>query len=213
MSKIALIVSDDARFSKMLSLELADINIETVLESEHYDMTSGLSYIIADLDSCEAEELQTLAGRNVPIVGFSNSYPEEIPEKTVFCQSILHRPFVISEFMELFEGDGESLHMERKSKQGMHTKKLNYLSLDNSDKAALWGDVRIPLSDNEYRILSLLCDNRGELVERDRIDLLLGVEEGNMSDVYICHLRRKIDNKLGLKLIYTVRGKGYMLKN
>ena len=34
-----------------------------------------------------------------------------------------------------------------------------------------------------------------------------------MGDVYICHLRRKIDNKLGLKLIYTIRGKGYMLKN
>ena len=27
------------------------------------------------------------------------------------------------------------------------------------------------------------------------------------------HLRKKIDNPLGIKLIYTVRGKGYMLKN
>jgi DNA-binding response OmpR family regulator len=69
------------------------------------------------------------------------------------------------------------------------------------------------LSDNEYKVLSVLCENRGEAVPREEICSLLGVTDGNMGDVYICHLRRKIDNKLGLKLIYTVRGKGYMLKN
>ena len=50
-------------------------------------------------------------------------------------------------------------------------------------------------------------------VLREEIDAILSVDDGNMSDVYICHLRRKLDNKLGLKLIYTIRGKGYMLKN
>jgi DNA-binding response OmpR family regulator len=73
--------------------------------------------------------------------------------------------------------------------------------------------MRIPLSDNECKVLSTLCQNRGEIVEREKIYALLGADEGNMGDVYICHLRRKIDNKLGLKLIYTVRGKGYILKN
>jgi DNA-binding response OmpR family regulator len=81
------------------------------------------------------------------------------------------------------------------------------------DKSAVWGDVRISLSDYEYKVLSLLCDNRCEVVEREQISALLGVDDGNMGDVYICHLRRKIDNKLGIKLIYTIRGRGYMLKN
>ena len=81
------------------------------------------------------------------------------------------------------------------------------------DKAAIWGDRIIPLSDNEYKVLSLLCENRREVVERERIYAELGAEDGNMGDVYICHLRRKLDNKLGIKLIYTIRGKGYMLKN
>jgi len=58
-----------------------------------------------------------------------------------------------------------------------------------------------------------LYQNRGETVNRETIDMLLGADDSNMGDVYICHLRRKIDNKLGLKLIYTIRGKGYTLKN
>jgi two-component system copper resistance phosphate regulon response regulator CusR len=73
----------------------------------------------------------------------------------------------------------------------------------------VWGGVW----KNEYKVLSVLCENRGETVDRDRIYSILGAEEGNMGDVYICHLRKKIDNPLGIKLIYTVRGKGYMLKN
>ena len=92
-------------------------------------------------------------------------------------------------------------------------KKPNCLTVLELDKAAVWGNQVIPLSDNEYKILSLLCDNRYKIVERERIYAALGAEYGNMGDVYICHLRKKIDNKLGLKLIYTIRGKGYMLKN
>ena len=85
--------------------------------------------------------------------------------------------------------------------------------MDPTGKAAVWGDMRVSLSENEYKLLSLLCEMRGETVTREQIDEILGATEGNMGDVYICHLRRKLDNQLGLKLIYTVRGKGYMLKN
>ena len=51
---------------------------------------------------------------------------------------------------------------------------------------------------------------RGELLERNYD--VIGAGQGNMGDVYICFLRKKIEGKLGLKLIYTVRGTGYVLK-
>ena len=96
--------------------------------------------------------------------------------------------------------------------------RLNYhnfqkLTVDQNSKNAIWGDEVIPLSDNEYKVLTLLYQNRGETVNRETIDMLLGADGSNMGDVYVCHLRKKIDNKLGLKLIYTIRGKGYTLKN
>ena len=86
------------------------------------------------------------------------------------------------------------------------------LICDKESKTAHYGDMKFTLSEYEYKTLSLLCEKRGEVVTREEIEKLLNFDSGNMGDVYICHLRKKIDNNLGLKLITTVRGKGYMLK-
>ena len=71
---------------------------------------------------------------------------------------------------------------------------------------------RIHLSKNEYDILSLLDKKRSEPVSREEINRVLGGECGNMCDVYICRIRRKLSAFRNEKLIYTVRNRGYMLK-
>ena len=119
----------------------------------------------------------------------------------------------MSDFLSVFDGIETSVISPKRSTGKVKYNKPHFLTVNEVANEAIWGDVKIPLSENEYKVLSLLCENRGEPVEREKIYLLLGAEDGNMGDVYICHLRRKIDNKLGLKLIYTIRGKGYMLKN
>ena len=86
------------------------------------------------------------------------------------------------------------------------------LVVDKESMTALYGEMKFPLSEYEYKTLSILCEKRGEVVTREEIAKILNFDSGNMGDVYICHLRKKIDNNLGLKLITTVRGKGYMLK-
>ena len=65
------------------------------------------------------------------------------------------------------------------------------------------------LSHHEMTLLQELCKANGEVVSRERIMELLGADDGNISDVYICHLRRKLDGQLGRTLIITERGKGY----
>ena len=67
------------------------------------------------------------------------------------------------------------------------------LTVDQNSKNAIWGDEVIPLSDNEYKVLTLLYQNRGETVNRETIDMLLGADDSNMGDVYVCHLRKKIE--------------------
>lgn len=208
MTKNAIIISDDVRFSRMLALELTDLGVEIVS-----DMNAGeiIQYIIADLDCCSADELKSYSMKST-VIGFSKLYEDNINVKAEHCQILLHRPFPIAALTDIFVSSDTS-HVQRRSSSVPKKKKTDYLTVDPVEKAAIWGDSRIYLSDNEFKVLSLLCENRGETVEREKIYSLLGAEEGNMGDVYICHLRRKIDNKLGLKLIYTIRGKGYMLKN
>ena len=206
MKKYVKIISNDEKFSRMLSLELAESGIETVNEAKLITGEEKL-FIVADLDECSLEDLNN-APEKATVIGYTREDPSEIAEKCKKCSSVLCRPFYISDFLEVF---GEQAAVE--SKRSSPAKKRHFLTVDQASKVALWGDMRIPLSDNECRVLAALCESRGKIVERERIYALLGAEDGNMGDVYICHLRRKIDNKLGLKLIYTVRGKGYILKN
>ena len=210
MSKIARIVSDDARFSHMLSISLNSLGFAVSDKSFEFDEADA-SYIIADLDFVSETELLQYS-QSAVLIGFSKRPENEVYEKVALCEEFFRRPFLMRDFLSIFGGTKRIL-IDRIYHRNEASKRPNYLTVSELDKAAVWGDQLIPLSDNEYKVLSLLCKNRREVVERERIYAELSAEEGNMGDVYICHLRKKLDNKLGVKLIYTVRGKGYMLKN
>ncbi len=201
------ILTDDTRFAKMLSLELADMGVlpmkDTILFAK-----DDLLYILADLNVVSAEELTGYAeiGR---LIGFSGFADQKTDAKAKLCASFLHRPFHMDDLRSLIDGNLDRLSQSKPLRQ---KQMQTHLIADPQTKSALFGDMRIALSDHEYKVLSLLCEKRGTAVSREELHALLGTEKGNMGDVYICHLRRKIDNKLGLKLILTVRGKGYMLK-
>ena len=67
------------------------------------------------------------------------------------------------------------------------------------------------LSDTEYKILTALCKNANEIITREEIQGILDNESSNIGDVYICKLRKRIEEPLGQKLIFTVRQKGYKI--
>lgn len=67
------------------------------------------------------------------------------------------------------------------------------------------------LSDSEYKLLELLCKSPRQTVLRERIDELFENGKSNLSDVYVCKLRKKLEDPLGERLIFTVREKGYYI--
>jgi len=69
----------------------------------------------------------------------------------------------------------------------------------------------IPLTEIEATVLKALCENKGEAVSRERLNLLLGAQDGNIVDVYICKLRKKLEDPEVSRVIYTVRGSGYKI--
>lgn len=74
----------------------------------------------------------------------------------------------------------------------------------------------IPLSSREYAILEYLAYNKDTLVTRIQITEHVYDEsfelDSNIVDVYINYLRNKIDKGFKKKLIHTIRGSGYILK-
>ena len=64
-------------------------------------------------------------------------------------------------------------------------------------------------------MMRILMAHRGEIVSREMLESALqgeGKTDSNKVEVYLCFLRRKIERPLGLRLITTVRGKGYRLE-
>jgi two-component system, OmpR family, response regulator ArlR len=74
----------------------------------------------------------------------------------------------------------------------------------------------IDLTKTEYDLLEYLLTNKGLVLTRDQIiEHVWGydfVGDSNVLDVYIRYLRNKIDYPYDTKLIHTVRGVGYTLK-
>ncbi len=90
------------------------------------------------------------------------------------------------------------------------------LVLDLHARTASRGGKAIDLSAKEFDLLALLVRNKNIVLTRERIlDRLYGADESigsNAIDVYIRYLRKKIDDGYEVKLIHTVRGVGYTVK-
>jgi DNA-binding response OmpR family regulator len=89
------------------------------------------------------------------------------------------------------------------------------LSLDTLTHNVRRGGKTIQLTAKEYAILEYLVREPGRVVTRTMIaDHVWNYDtcnESNVVDVYMCNLRRKIDEGFDRKLIHTVRGAGYQV--
>ena len=76
----------------------------------------------------------------------------------------------------------------------------------------------IELTSKEYEILEYLFINKGRVVSREMLardiwkDIARQTPLDNVIDVHVTHLRRKIDDRFNKKLLHTVRGLGFVLR-
>jgi DNA-binding response OmpR family regulator len=89
------------------------------------------------------------------------------------------------------------------------------LELDTGTREARRGGRRVELTTKEYALLEYMMRNPGRVLTRtmitERIWSYDSFNVANVIDVYIGHLRRKIDDGETDKLIHTVRGAGYKI--
>jgi len=94
--------------------------------------------------------------------------------------------------------------------------KLADLTVDCDSRTATRGEKEIILSAKEFSMLEYFITNPNKVLSREKIlNHMWDYDyEGasNMVDVYIRHLRKKVDDGFDRKLIHTVRGVGYIMK-
>ena len=196
------VLSSDLVFAEMLCAELEEIKeIAAVCVNQYREG----SIVVLDLDS---DGWSASISQSDDIIGFSRN--EKAVSKSLLnkCHSVMHRPFLIDEMKNtvqrlLAKKNGDESVEPASDKQD----RLRF------DKDCVYLDEkRIGLSENEYALLSLLYEKNAMPVSRGEICEVLSSSDGNICDVYICRLRSKIEKGGSEKLIFTVRGKGYMLK-
>lgn len=90
------------------------------------------------------------------------------------------------------------------------------LTLDCGSHLVKRGERQLNLSAKEFALLEYLMRNQGIVLSREKIENHVwnfDYEGGtNVVDVYIRYLRKKVDEGEPVKLIHTVRGSGYVLR-
>jgi DNA-binding response OmpR family regulator len=81
----------------------------------------------------------------------------------------------------------------------------------------MYDNTEIELTHREFNLLQILMENKNIVLNRDvLIEKVCGYDyigETNVIDVYIRYLRTKIDDVFKVKIITTVRGVGYVIKD
>ena len=104
-------------------------------------------------------------------------------------------------------------------RRGTARTKLKYIDLvlDTIAHKASRSGKQIELTAREYALLEYFMRNRGKLITRQELSKEIwgyNFDPGtNVVDVYVNHLRNKIDSEFIVKLIQTERGKGYYLSD
>jgi heavy metal response regulator len=106
--------------------------------------------------------------------------------------------------------------LRRKTEAELPVLQFADLTLDPARRVVLRGANKIDLTAKEYALLYYFMRNPGRVLTRTMIsDHVWDYNFDSMTniiDVYVNYLRRKIDSDREHKLIHTIRGVGYVLK-
>jgi heavy metal response regulator len=152
-------------------------------------------------------------GENVPILMLTakNQVDDRVAGLDAGADDYLTKPFAFMEFLARIRA-----LLRRKGDSSDNVLTLGSLTVDVSTRAVTRGDQAIDLTNKEFSLLEFLLRNKSRVLTRTSIiehvwDMHFD-SDTNLVDVYIRYLRQKIDEGEEQKLIHTVRGAGYVMK-
>lgn len=127
------------------------------------------------------------------------------------AEDYLIKPFAFEELLARLR-----VMIRKQAGKSTNTFDVGDLVVDIAARTVKRGNDNITLSVREFDILEYLIRNAGTALPRERIENHVWNFDysggTNVVDVYIRYLRKKIDDPYDKKLIHTVRGVGYVLR-
>jgi two-component system, OmpR family, response regulator MprA len=167
------------------------------------------------LDGLEVCRRLRAAGNQVPVLMLTAraAVAERVSGLDAGADDYLVKPFALDELLARLRA------FERRApSSGQNRGELRFgdLFIDRDAMTCRRGAREIQLSRTEYQLLELLMANQGKVLSRDVIfDKVWGYDfgpESNSLDVYVGYLRRKLEAEAEPRIIHTVRGVGYVMR-
>jgi len=217
-----LLVEDDKKISKFIQRGLEDeYEVEVAYDGEkglELALERSFGLIILDVMLTKKDGLtlvRDLREKKIftPVLFLSGKTSvEDIVEGIdAGADDYMTKPFAFSELTARIKALQRRTEQERGAKIYFAD-----LSLDPVDHKVWQEDKELELSQKEYELLEYLLRHPNQIITRGMIAdaVWAGTVDKftNIIDVYINYLRKKLDTGTGRKIIHTVRGKGFVVK-
>jgi DNA-binding response OmpR family regulator len=217
-----LIVEDDSAIARLVQLELEHRGLRVRCA---YDGPSGLEAVadfdpaavvldimLPGMDGVGVLKKLRQKGNGVPVIMLTarDTAADKVHSLDLGADDYLTKPFDTEELMA-------RLRALLRRVEGDEVLRVADLEIDTATREVRRGERKVQnLTAREYELLEFMARNPRRVLSRDLLlsrvwDQEYGIET-NVVDVYVGYLRKKLDTPGEVRLIQTIRGVGYSLR-
>lgn len=220
-----LIVEDEENIARFTELELIHEGYETakafdgrtgleMAESGEFDLIL-LDIMLPGLNGIEVLR-RIRKTSNIPVILLTarDSVIDKVSGLDTGADDYITKPFEIEELLARIRA---ALRKKTASQPIYSELVYGLLSVDTAAHTVKYDGHEIELTNKEFNLLKKLLENKSIVLSREvLLEDVWGFDymgETNIVDVYIRYIRSKIDDVYGVKIIQTVRGVGYVIRD
>lgn len=225
MSKI-LIIEDEVNIARFVELELKHEGNEVDKAFDGRDgldkaLSSNYDLILLDVMLPKLNGLEVLRRlrmeKETPVIMLTarDAVMDKVSGLDAGADDYITKPFAIEELLARIR-----VCLKRKvnaASDSTNSLEIKGVKLDEDRHEVTVNGEAVELTNREFELLHTLMKNKNIVLDREKLmNEVCGydyVGETNIIDVYVRYLRTKIDDHYGIKLIRTVRGVGYVIKD
>ncbi|MDK2804724.1 MAG: two-component system, OmpR family, response regulator ArlR [Peptostreptococcaceae bacterium] len=227
--KKILIIEDEYNIARFLQLELEHEGYEVGIShdgregldkacSDYFDLLI-LDVMLPSLNGVEVlRRLRQKSDMPVVMLTAKDEMNDKILGLDIGADDYMTKPFAIEELLARIRVIFKRMDNYKASKpQNDSILRIKGVNLDIDRYTVTYKEKNIDLTKREFELLKYMMQNKNLVITREMIlAKVWGYEymgDTNVVDVYIRYLRSKIDDQFGIKLIHTIRGVGYQIKD
>ena len=223
MSDRILIVEDEERIARFVELELRHEGYEVDkaadgrtglerMESGEYDLVL-LDIMLPGLNGLEVlRRARRTVDTPVIMLTARDTVMDKVTGLDMGAEDYITKPFEIEELLARIR-----VRLRKTERRASKALEVGKLSLDPDRHTVHYDGHPVELTHREFELLKILMENEGIVMARSTLmEQVWGYDymgETNIVDVYVRYLRGKIDDAFDVKLIQTVRGVGYVIRD